>query len=96
MLHEPPAYVRADGRVCAQPDTWNQFWEMLPGRRRSGGGWEPPLPLILGAWRGTPALHKWLRMEEHIRFADAHGVLPGVDAFLRGLSEGEWAHLGDF
>lgn len=96
MLDELLAYVRADGRVCPLPDKWNQLWERLPDRRRSGGGGEPPPPLILGAWRETPALLKWLRLEEHIRYADAHGALREVDAFLRGLDEREWAHLGDF
>jgi hypothetical protein len=69
---------------------------MLPARRRAGVCWEPSLPLILAAWSGTPALLKMIRLEQHIRHAEAHGVLPAVDRFLRGLPETEWAHLGDF
>lgn len=61
-----------------------------------GGGWNPALPLILAAWADTPALVKTLRLEEHIRYAEANNVLPEVDTFLRGLAEEEWAHLGDF
>jgi hypothetical protein len=68
---------------------------MLPNRHRAGGGWEPPLPLILAAWADTPALLKLQRVEEHLRYAAAHGVLAEIDAFLRGLEEEEWAHLGD-
>ena len=36
------------------------------------------------------------RLEEHIRYADAHGALVKVDRYLRGLPENEWAHLSDF
>jgi hypothetical protein len=32
---------------------------------------------------------KMLRLEEHIRYADAHGVLPEVDRYLCGLQEEE-------
>ena len=88
-------YVRANRRVCPMPSRWNELWEMLPDRKQVDTGWEPPLPLILAAWADTPALAKILRVEEHIRYADKHGVLPEIDAFLRGLKEDEWAHLGE-
>ena len=58
-------YVRADGRVCPNPQEWQALWEMLPDKKRVGAGWAPPLPLILAAWSG-PALTKILRLEEHI------------------------------
>jgi len=89
-------YVRANSRVCPQPQRWNQLWEMLPEHRQVGVGWQPTLPLILAAWWDTPALQKMLRLEEHIRYAGAHGLLPQVDRFLRELPEQDWAHLGDF
>jgi len=89
-------YVGSNGRVCPQPQNWNELWELLPNRRRVGSGWEPPLPLILAAWWTTPALSKMLRLQEHIRYAAEHGAIAQVDAFLRGLAEEEWAHLGDF
>jgi hypothetical protein len=70
---------------------------MLPNRkRRPGGGWEPALPLILGAWRDTPASIKQMRLFEHLDYAAEHGGLEKVDGFLRALSEEEWAHLDDF
>jgi len=41
-------------------------------------------------------LLKILRLEEHIRYAAAHGVLEKVDRYLRRLPESEWAHLSEF
>jgi hypothetical protein len=41
-------------------------------------------------------LLKILRLEEHIRYAAAHGLLEKVDRDLRRLPEREWAHLSDF
>ncbi len=95
MLDAVLEYVRQNGRVCPMPSKWNELWKMLPARRRVGSGSEPPLPLILAAWY-TPALLKMKRLEEHIRYADAHGALVKVDRYLRGLPENEWAHLSDF
>ncbi len=77
------------------PQVWNALWETLPDRHRVGDGWEPPLPLILGAWHFTSNLEKMLRLEEHIRWAEQHGRLAEVDQFLRSLPESDWHHLGD-
>ena len=77
------AQGRENGRVCPQPSRWNELWEMLPNRRRSGGGWEPPLPLIL---------EKMSRLAEHIQWAETHGALPEVSAFLLSLAESDWHH----
>ena len=92
LLH----HVRDNGRICPIGERWNQLWQMLPSRRSVGHECEPPLPLILGAWWDTPALMKMMRLEEHIRYAEAHGVLAEIDRYLRGLPEEEWAHRGDF
>jgi len=88
-------HVRDKGRVCPVPRRWHELWEMLPARRRVGHGWQPPLPLILGAWWDTPALMKMMLLDEHIRYADAHDALADIDRYLRGLPEEDWAHLGD-
>jgi hypothetical protein len=88
-------YVKANGRVCPQPMRWNALWEMLPERRRAGGGWEPALPLILGAWWETPALNKHLRFLEHLEWARTHGCVDQVDVYLRALQEADWFHFGD-
>lgn len=89
------SFCKQNHRVCPLPQPWNQLWEMLPDRQRVGDGWEPPLPLILGAWWFSSNLEKMLRLEEHIRWAEQHGHLEQVDAFLRGLAESDWHHLGD-
>ena len=82
-------YVKADGRICPMPDLWNQLWEMLPDKKRVGMGWEPSLPLILGAW-DSPFLAKILRLDEHIRYATEHGILDEVDIYLRNLKSDQW------
>jgi hypothetical protein len=96
MLDALLDYVRANGRVCPMPDGWNQLWEMLPSRQRVGPGWQPGAPLIVAAWWHTPPLMKMLRLEEQIRYAEAHGALADIDWYLRGLPEEDWAHVGDF
>jgi hypothetical protein len=85
-------YVQANGRICPVPQRWNQLWEMLPGRRRVGNGWIPPLPLILGAWHYT-GLEKVLRLREHIEYAATNGALDEVNTFLRGLEDAEWHRI---
>jgi hypothetical protein len=94
MLAELFVYVRESGRICPMPNRWHELWEMLPGQRRVGSGWEPSLPLILGAW-DSPALLKILRLQEHIRYAAEKGCLHAVDRYLRGLEESDWQHFGE-
>jgi hypothetical protein len=94
-LKDVLAYVASRDRICPMPQRWNELYEMLPEKRRVGAGWEPPPPLILAAWYETPALMKIARLQEHLRYAAAHGVLEKVDEFLRALPETEWAHAGE-
>jgi len=90
------ALATENGRVCPQPQKWQRLYELLPDKKkRKGAGWEPPLPLILAAWWGTPPSSKILRVREHIEWAAAHGVLDEVYSFLHSLPEDEWHHLGD-
>ncbi len=89
------AYCRQNNRVCPMPLIWNRLWEMLPGRSRVGGSWQPPPPLVLAAWHDSPATHKMLRLMEHIEWANEHGSLEAVGKFLRGLREDDWCHTGD-
>ena len=77
------------------PQPWGALWELLPNRTRVGAGWQPPLPLILGAWDDTPNMLKMLRLAEHIEWAAKHGDLEPVARVLRDLREDEWFHIGD-
>lgn len=86
------AYVQEDGRICPQPMQWKKLWEMLPDRQRDGSGWNPPLPLILGAWWEATRLEKALLLREHIVYAASHGEIDNVDTFLRRLPPDHW-HL---
>lgn len=88
-------YCREGERVCPVPHRWDELWNMLPERRRVGSGWEPPLPLILSAWWHASNLQKASRLADHVRWAEAHGVLDAVASFLRELPEDQWHHLRD-
>ena len=77
------------------PQKWLQLYEMLPDKTRKGGGWEPSLPMILGAWSDTPALSKILRLREHIQWAADHGCLDQIFSFLRDVPDDQWHHIGD-
>jgi len=89
------AYCRANERACPKPTLWNQLWESLPDRKRIGLGWELPAPLIPAAWYETPAMLKMGRLEEHIKWADQHGAIREIAAFLRGVKEEDWHHVGE-
>ena len=65
--------AQKNGRVCPQPQRWNELYELLPDRKRKGNGWEPSLPLILAAWWDTPILSKIIRFREpydYMKFDD--------------------------
>ena len=79
------------GRVCPYMANWNALWELLPDRQRDlGGAWQPPLPLILGAWFTTTNAQKRDRFEEHLRWADSHAALDRVAQFMIQLREEQW------
>ena len=89
-------YCQSDGRICPMPQAWMRvFFEMLPNRRLRGGGSEPSVPLILAAWYEVDALSKVIRLQEHIDWADKHGVLDEVSQHLRRLDEADWFHGSD-
>jgi hypothetical protein len=87
-------FVQSEGRICPEPGKWNELWEMLPDRKRVGNGWQPPLPLILGAWKYASGIEKMLRLRQHIEYASEKGSLDAVDQFLRSLSDNDWYIAG--
>jgi hypothetical protein len=76
------------------PQDWQRLWQMLPDRKQVGVSWSPSPPLILAAW-DLPVLPKMMRLAEHIEWAASHGALEPIGAFLRGLQEDQWHHVGD-
>jgi len=95
LRDELTEYCKSNNRVCPLPDYWMKLYEMLPGKKRKGSGWEPSLPLILGAWWETSSIEKIIRLSEHIEWAEKLNVLDKVSNFLYSLSEDQWFHIGD-
>ncbi len=89
-------YCTSDNRVIPNPMAWNALYEILKDKRRTpSGGWEPPLPLILGAWNYSMPIEKQLRFKEHILWADSKDQLSEAATFLRSLPEEQWYHFGE-
>lgn len=88
-------YIKDEKRVCLKPQKWQCLWEMLPNHQRKGGGWNPPLPLILAAWWETTDNQKRERLELHIRYAAEKGILEEIDHYLRDLPREEWVYEGE-
>jgi hypothetical protein len=89
-FQELMAEASKDRRVCPQPMVWNRPWESLPGRRRAGAAWEPPLPLILAAWWEASDSAKRDRFHLHLRWASEHGALDAVADLLSSMKTEDW------
>jgi hypothetical protein len=89
------AETTKNNRVCPMPDKWAALYRLLPNSRRSENGWQPALPLILGAWYETSDQAKAKRLREHIIWAEENNVLENVRKFLVELSEADWHHIGE-
>lgn len=79
-LTELIAHGYRDGRVCPKPRAWSALYNKLPATRRLGNGWEPPLPLILGAWHFSSDDDKAARFHLHLQHAESNGALSTVQA----------------
>lgn len=91
-FEEVMTYAVQNDRICPMPKAWQKMYEMLPGKRCVGAGWEPALPLILAAWyEASPAL-KTQRFREHLEWAASHDALEHVYQFLCKMDEEEWLH----
>lgn len=82
--------VASSGRVCPQPQQWDYLWQLLPGRKHSGTTWDPPPPLILGAWWESSDAAKRERFVHHLKYARDHGALEAVASYLVGLRDDQW------
>ena len=77
------------------PGHWDRLWKALPGRQRKGYGWNPPVPLILGAWSLTSEFEKNSRFKEHLKWAHEQDAVAEVLAILDDMDEADWLHHGD-
>ena len=81
-------------RICPEARRWYELHQMLLQHRRRPLSTSLKSALILG---GSDASNgdKIMRLQHHFRWAESHGCLPQADAFLRGLPEDEWHHVGE-
>jgi hypothetical protein len=90
------AYCGENNRVVPMPDQWNRMFNLLRNtRQKPTGGWEPALPLILGAWHHSVPVEKVKRFHEHLEWAEKEGQLGEIGVYLRSLNEEDWAHFGE-
>jgi hypothetical protein len=76
--------------ICPEPYYWQSLWEIIEKRKILHCEWEPPRPLILGAWHMAPLLFKAVAFSEQIRWATEHEILDEVDSYLRSLGDHCW------
>jgi hypothetical protein len=89
-------FCTANNRLVPMPPQWNALYGILNNtRQKPSGGWEPSLPLVLGAWHHSMPIEKQLRFKEHLHWAEAQNQLPEITAFLRSLPEDQWCHFGE-
>ena len=86
--------IATTGWICPQPMRWNEIYEKLPNRTRKGGGWNPPLPLILAAWWETSPRQKKERFLQHLAWAERERVLESTIDELSALADEDW-YLGE-
>jgi hypothetical protein len=87
--------ARRNNRVCPRPERWEEFSALLPSRKTMRGVEAPPAPMTGAAWAVTPPLTKRLCFREQIEWAESHGVLENVMAFMQQLREEDWLHMGE-
>jgi len=90
-LEEAIDEIAGLGWVCPVPIRWNEMYQLLPRKDRTGALREPPLPLLLGAWwEASPLMKKKQRFLEQLDWARNHAILDSVITFLRGLKKSDW------
>lgn len=90
------AYCTANNRLVPMPPQWNELYRLLRNtRHEAAGGCHPPAPLILAAWHHSLPIEKQLRFKEHLEWAQQHGQIEQIAAFLRRLPESQWCHFGE-
>jgi hypothetical protein len=89
-------YCASNNRLVPQPPQWSELFSMLKKtRQKPSGGWEPPLPLIAGAWHHSMPIDKQLHFKDHLAWAQTQNQLEEIGRYLRSLSEDQWYHFGE-
>jgi hypothetical protein len=89
-LLESITSIAGPGWICPQPQKWQELWDLLPVKERTGGGWNPSLPLILAAWWDATDCSKQARFLEHLAWAETHGTIEEALDYLRKLNPSDW------
>jgi hypothetical protein len=92
-LSEALTEARRNNRVCPQPAAWQRLYEMLPGKKQVGRGWQPAPPMTGTAWKETRSLAKRMCLRDHIEWADKKGCLDQVHAYLKSLPDSDWHYM---
>lgn len=77
-------------RVCPTGAAWERFHDVLQAAARAA----PPPPLTPSELARTSFLARRVRVRHQVEWAARHGVLHIAHAFLAGLAEDEWLHVG--
>ena len=83
--------ARRNNRVCPRPNHWQALYDLLPDKKKN----KPTPPLIGPSWNSSPSITKRTCLREHFEWAEQHGVLEEVLAFVRALPETDWFHMND-
>lgn len=84
-------YCRANNRICPMPQRWNELFNLLRKKKPK----KPYLPLILAAWWEASAIDKQTRFFQHLEWAEKNDQIDEISAFIHGLPEKDWFHIGD-
>ncbi|MEJ8836079.1 hypothetical protein [Ramlibacter sp. AN1133] len=84
--------ARHNNRVCPRPGPWARLYEALGGARYQD---LPPPPVQPWQWAALSSLEKRLRFRAHIDWAARHRRLKPLAAFMNGLPEEDWLHMGE-
>ena len=87
--------IERNGRVCPQPQKWNELYRLVPANPSAGTQSRLALPLILAAWWHTTPDEKRQRLREHVEWAAANHSIDRIHGFLVSLTEDDWVHTSD-
>jgi hypothetical protein len=87
--------ARLDGRVCPKPHAWRLLHAGLGGDAASAQRGLRAPPLEPEAFAAMSVVDKRVCLREQMHWAERHHRLQFAGAFLRGLAEEHWVHVGD-